>query len=213
MSSTTPPRATQTPLHHGTCITPRSSPFAGHPDVLAKCHSTIMEAANGLSCLEYAMRNWPALAYIEIYDSVSSTTPSQATQLLPGHGALVTLRTSPLQAAATDIFRSMTSRCFAMRGLLQARFDLLNEFSGARALPFWQNREAGFIGVQPRPTAAPSPPPVHAHSSTRVLTNMSAPPLGTSRRFHQVRAADLHGSISSPPARHAAGARARRQAP
>ena len=90
---------------------------AWHPSVLEKCHSTIMEAANGLSCLEYAMRNWPALVYMEIYDS----------------------------GATVDIFRAMASRSFEMRKLLKARFELLCEFPHVRALPFWQARELGYI--------------------------------------------------------------------
>ena len=76
-----------------------------------------MEAANGLSCLEYAMRNWPALAYVCVYDS----------------------------AATVDIFRAMTSRSFEMRKLLQRLFNLLIEFPDARALPVWQNRSLGYI--------------------------------------------------------------------
>lgn len=88
-----------------------------HPDVLQVAHSTVMEAANGISCLDHAMHTIPAQAYIEIYDSASSV----------------------------DIFRSMSSRSVPMRMLLQARFNLLTKFPEARALPLWQNRTDGFI--------------------------------------------------------------------
>ena len=63
------------------------------------------------------MRNWPALAYVEIYDS----------------------------GATVDIFRSMSSRSFQMRSLLAHRDALLREFPGVRALPHWQSRKEGFI--------------------------------------------------------------------
>ena len=85
--------------------------------VLEVCHSTIMEAASGLSILEYAINHWPATAYVEIYDS----------------------------SAAVDIIRSMSSRSIMMRKLLKIRFDLLAAHPGVRALPHWQSRKEGWI--------------------------------------------------------------------
>ena len=87
------------------------------PEILQVAHSTAMECANGLSNLEYAMRTWPGMTYIEVYDSL----------------------------ACTDIVRSMSSKSVVMRTLLKKRFQLLSEFPDSRVLVLWQNRELGFI--------------------------------------------------------------------
>ena len=97
------------------------------PQILAVAHSTIMEASNGISCLEYAIKTWEAMVFVEIYDS----------------------------GAAVDIFRSMASRSLPMRRLLKTRFDVLLKHPHVRALPHWQSRTLGFIaGVLSGPIPA-----------------------------------------------------------
>lgn len=100
-------------------------------EILVTAHSTIMESANGLSCLQYAMEHWQADVYVECYDS----------------------------CATVDIFRSMSSRSFEMRKLLRSRQALLQRFPQCRALIHWQNREGRLNAPPPLffTTAAHSP--------------------------------------------------------
>ena len=139
--------------------------------VLETCHSTIMEAASGLSCLDYAMTHWPAAVYIECYDS----------------------------GAATDIFRSMSSTSFEMRKIVQERQLLAARFPEARMLVHWQNREDGVRPAShPLPSSPPAPPPrralacaprraqlTHPYARARSLSQTRSP--STSMRWSKRR--------------------------